>query len=92
MTFPRSISKIIHPASILWFCNIQMFYGVRLLVSRPTPAYLEDLGFSVRVYSLSCEAPVFRRWSFTFTLPRLLHPRMHCPGATIGVTPLWAWG
>jgi hypothetical protein len=87
MTFPRSISQIICPTSILQFLNIKMFYGVRLLASRPIPASLEDLEFSVGIYSLSYEASIFRRWNFVFTLPRLLHPRMHCPGSMIGITP-----
>jgi hypothetical protein len=69
----------------LLFLNIQIFYGVRLLASRPTPASLEDLEFSVGVYSLSCEAPVFRRWSFAFTLSPSATSKDSLPGSH-------AWG
>jgi hypothetical protein len=43
-----SILLYIHPRLIIWFLNNFVFYGLRLLVSRPTPN-LGDQGIPLRL-------------------------------------------
>jgi hypothetical protein len=46
--FRWSCIHSIHPRLIIWFLNNLVFYGVRLLASRPTPN-LEDQSIPIRL-------------------------------------------